>query len=107
MGLNVFNPVRRQDHRSIDTLPWFFLEVIHDLTSPPENENGNISLHHTWFSFPLDGERQDRGAREPIKAITPTFLLPRQGEGNSALSPAGFFFISQTMARSQTNFDGA
>ena len=31
--------------------------------------------------FPLMGKGRDRGAREPIKLITPTFVLPRQGEG--------------------------
>src|SRR5215470_8516677 len=28
--------------------------------------------------FPLMGKGRDRGAREPIKPITPTFILPRQ-----------------------------
>jgi hypothetical protein len=28
--------------------------------------------------FPLMGKGRDRGAREPIKAITPTFVLPRR-----------------------------
>jgi hypothetical protein len=31
--------------------------------------------------FPLMGKGRDRGAREPIRTITPTFVLPRQGEG--------------------------
>ena len=30
---------------------------------------------------PLMGKGRDRGAREPIRLITPTFVLPRQGEG--------------------------
>jgi hypothetical protein len=44
------------------------------LRSPTKNENGDIP-------FPLMGKGRDRGAREPIKTITPTFVLPRQGEG--------------------------
>jgi hypothetical protein len=28
--------------------------------------------------FPLMGKGRDRGAREPIKPITPTFVLPRR-----------------------------
>jgi hypothetical protein len=31
--------------------------------------------------FPLMGKGRDRGAREPNRTITPTFVLPRQGEG--------------------------
>jgi hypothetical protein len=43
----------------------------------------------TWTSFPLDaGKAGERGARERIKPITPTFVLPRQGEGIRALSPS-------------------
>ena len=38
--------------------------------------------------FPLMGKGRDRGAREAINPITPTFVLPRQGEGIRALSPA-------------------
>jgi len=34
--------------------------------------------------FPLTGKGRDRDVREPIKPITPTFVLPRQGEGNDA-----------------------
>ena len=57
----------------------------------------------TWTSFPLDGERRDRGARELIKLITPTFVLPRQGEGIRALPPIGLF-ISRPLAQPQTQF---
>jgi hypothetical protein len=31
--------------------------------------------------FPLMGKGRDRGAPEPIRTITLTFVLPRQGEG--------------------------
>jgi len=47
--------------------------------------------------FPLMGKGRDRGAPEPIKPITPTFVLPRRGEGIRALSPVGFF-ISRSSA---------
>jgi hypothetical protein len=45
--------------------------------------------------FPLMGKGRDKGAREPIKTITPTFVLPRQGEGlrksaNSASQTSNF-----------------
>ena len=54
-------------------------------------------------SFPLMGKGRDRGAREPIKPITPTFVLPRRGEGIRALPPVGFF-ISRSLAQPQTQF---
>jgi hypothetical protein len=38
-----------------------------------------------------------------IKLITPTFVLPRQGEGIRALPPVGFF-ISRPLAQPQTQF---
>jgi hypothetical protein len=50
--------------------------------------------------FTLMGKGRDRGA-ESIKTNTPTFLLPRREEGNSALLPAGSVFISQPKAPSQ------
>ena len=53
--------------------------------------------------FPLMGKGRDRGAREPIKPITPTFVLPRQGEGIRTLSPVGFF-ISRPLAQPQPQF---
>jgi hypothetical protein len=71
------------------------------LRSPAGDKNGDISLHLTWTPFPLDGESRDRGAREPIKPITPTFVLPRQGEGIRALPPVGSF-ISRPVAQPQT-----
>ena len=40
--------------------------------------------------LPLDGERSEMGAREPIKLITPTSVLPRRGEGIRVLPPVGF-----------------
>ena len=61
------------------------------LRTPTEDENGRLSLHPTWTPFPLMGKGRDRGAREPIRSITPTFVLPRQGEGIRALLPGGFF----------------
>jgi len=51
------------------------------LRSPTENETGVISLHRIGTRFPLTGKDLDRGAPESIKLITPTFVLPRQGEG--------------------------
>jgi len=51
------------------------------LRSPTENENGVISLHRIGTPFPMMGKGRDKGAPEPIKLITPTFVLPRQGEG--------------------------
>ena len=42
-------------------------------------------------SFPLMGKGRDRGARKAIRAVTPTYFPPRQGQGNRALSPV---FIS-------------
>jgi hypothetical protein len=38
-----------------------------------------------------------------INLITPTFVLPRQGEGIRALPPVGFF-ISRPLAQPQTQF---
>jgi hypothetical protein len=52
---------------------------------------------------PLMGKGRDRGAREPIKPITPTFVLPRQGEGIRALPPVGFF-VSRPIVQPRTNF---
>ena len=40
-----------------------------------------IAVRHP---FPLMGKGRDRGTREPMKSITPTFILPRRGEGISA-----------------------
>jgi hypothetical protein len=51
--------------------------------------------------FPLMGKGRDRGARELIKLIIPTFVLPRQGEGIRTLPPIGLF-ISRPLAQSQT-----
>jgi hypothetical protein len=48
------------------------------LRSPTEDENGGISLHRIWTPFPLMGKGRDGGAPEPIKPITPTFVLPRR-----------------------------
>ena len=73
------------------------------LRSPTEDENGGISLHRIWTPFPLMGKGRDRGAPEPIKPITPTFVLPRRGEGIRALPQVGFF-ISQSLAQPQTQF---
>ena len=53
--------------------------------------------------FPLMGKGRDRGAREPIKPITPTFILPRRGEGIRALPPVGSI-MSRTVAQSKINF---
>ena len=53
--------------------------------------------------FPLMGKGRDRGAREPIKPITPTFILPRRGEGIRALPPVGSI-MSRTVAQSKFNF---
>ena len=64
---------------------------------------GAYRFYLAWTSFPLDGERPDRGAREPIKPITPTFVLPRRGEGIRALPPVGSF-ISRPVAQSKFNF---
>ena len=73
------------------------------LRSPTEDEDGGISLHRIWTPFPLMGKGRDRGAPEPIKPITPTFVLPRRGEGQRALPPVGFF-ISRPLAQPQTQF---
>ena len=53
--------------------------------------------------FPLMGKGRDRGSREPIKPITPTFILPRRGEGIRALPPVGSI-MSRTVAPSKINF---
>ena len=55
------------------------------LHAPTINENGSGSLHRAWPPFPLTGKGRDRGARVPIQRITPTFILPRRGEGMNAL----------------------
>jgi hypothetical protein len=52
---------------------------------------------------PLMGKSRDRGAREPIKPITPTFVLPRRGEGQRALPPVGFF-VSRPIVQAQNQF---
>ena len=56
-----------------------------------------IPLHRIWTPFPLMGKGRDRGASEPIKPITPTFVLPRRGEGIGAFPPVGFF-IGRSLA---------
>ena len=53
--------------------------------------------------FPLMGKGRDRGAREPIKPITPTFILPRRGEGIRALPPVGSI-MGRTVAQTKFNF---
>src|SRR3990172_3535607 len=55
--------------------------------------------------FPLTGKGRDRGAREPIKPITPTFVLPRRGEGKNA--PSFGCFIRRPITRPQPIFEGA
>jgi hypothetical protein len=70
------------------------------LRSSTEDENGGISLHRIWTPFPLMGKGRDRGAPEPIKTITPTFVLPRRGEGIRALPPVGFF-VGRALAQPQ------
>jgi hypothetical protein len=37
------------------------------------------------------GKGQDRGAREPIKPITPTLVFPVKGKEFSALATLGFY----------------
>ena len=53
--------------------------------------------------FPLMGKGRDRGAQEPIKPITPTFVLSRRGEGIRALPLAGSC-ISRLVAQSNSIF---
>jgi hypothetical protein len=47
------------------------------------------------------GKGRDRGARGPIEPITPTFVLPRQGEGIGELVA---FLISRALAQPQPQF---
>jgi hypothetical protein len=47
------------------------------------------------------GKGKDRGARGPIKPITPTFILPRQGEG---VGEPVAFLISRPLAQPQPQF---
>ncbi len=47
------------------------------LRSPTETENVGKPLHRGRSPFPLTGKGRDRGAQR----ITPTFILPRRGEG--------------------------
>jgi hypothetical protein len=53
--------------------------------------------------FPLMGKGRDRGAREPIRTITPTFV-PSRGRIRT-LSPVGFF-IGRPLARPDPIFEG-
>ena len=74
------------------------------LRSPTGDEKwGHIVSILLGPPFPLMGKGWDRGAREPIKPITPTFVLPRRGEGIRALPPVGSF-ISRPVAQSKINF---
>jgi hypothetical protein len=63
---------------------------------------------YRWFlapPFPSTGKGRDRGAREPIKPITPTSVLPRQGEGSRALSPSATSYKSATRATPSPIFE--
>jgi hypothetical protein len=62
-----------------------------------------LSLHRIWTPFPLMGRGRDRGAREPMKPITPTFVLPRRGEGIRALPPVSFF-VNRALSAASTQF---
>ena len=56
-------------------------EAFRDLTlARREMKNRDVSFL-LGAPFPLTGKGRDKGAREPTKPITPTFVLPRQGEG--------------------------
>jgi hypothetical protein len=50
--------------------------------------------------FPFMGKGRDRGARGSIRNITPTFVLPRQGEGSRRFS-FGFFTTESHKVRLQ------
>ena len=78
-------------------------KVIHDLTLAHREKNGGISLYLISTPFPLTGKGRDRGAQEPIKPITPTFVLPHRGEGIRALQPVSFF-MSWLLAAPKTQF---
>lgn len=52
--------------------------------------------------FPLMGKGKDRGARKPIEPITPTFVLPRRGEG---IRPAGLLRKSANSASPKPIFE--
>src|SRR5215467_5439171 len=63
-------------------------EAFRDLTlARREMKNRDLSFL-LGAPFPLTGKGRDRGAREPTKPITPTFVLPRQEEGIRAPSKA-------------------
>jgi len=54
--------------------------LIHDLTLVRKKIKWGYMVASYFAPFPLDGEGKDRGIREPIKAINPTFVLPVKGK---------------------------
>jgi hypothetical protein len=62
------------------TEPQITHEVVMSLRSPRENENGGVSRILLGPPFPLMGVGIGVREPEPIKPLTRTLVLPRQGK---------------------------
>src|SRR5688500_11437463 len=68
-----------------------------------ERMKGRLSLHLLRTPCPLMGKGLDRGARKD--QITPTFVLPRQGEGLDAVA-VGHLGIGRLLSGPEPTFEG-